>query len=704
MQNETNSAIPDYVDLEMIQRWEKKLMSYTSGYTKLIDNDVNIDYYNLSYKDERIVVNDCDRTRTKEREGSTEFVQLLKKLLIYYCKYNDIDYKQGLNEILGPLLLLKTKFDITIPNILNIFSCFIDSFLTNYYHEPELYAFRSSVSLLTLLLKYHDPTLFSLFENSSISPQMYATNWLLTTYANKHKLEIVYKLWDILIEENDQLMIHFIVIAFLQYNREELLDNDFSTLPLMFSKMSIKTLEALEEIVEKAKKIRDNTPYSFRILVNKLEIFKPRSLRLKELYEKYNTEEMISFPFLPSEILFNLYKDEVGCVDNSCANFLKNGSTKNQQECYFCKKGIQLQHRNFVLVDLRIYNESKGEVLNEGYLNNMDKPILSQEKLLKDDVGAILYEELKDSKDKAHIILLTKDTNYFNEYEEKFYYEKKTGKEQLRMLCGDISKFQKELNEKEVKIMVKEDKSHKLRVQLKEYENIKNIISMLQEKEFSFVSYSLGGFKSLHEACLKYNLQINKHNESKCDYCISDKNKNETIECYSKIFRKKKAAEAENSTKKSPSNVPVIPATEVIPLIRKVESKPKEEKEDSFKVPIDEISVERMNKYLNDKENTVFHCLLNEHNLFKYDIKIVLIVFFDKIKIFKMKRQDNKIMFDVIDEFSYEEIKRIKRDQTIFHLFYNNKSYHDLKLDLYSDVDADSFNDFFTQIVNDNNK
>ena len=84
---------------------------------------------------------------------------------------------------------------------------------------------------------------------------MYATKWLLTTYANKHSLDIVYKLWDILIEEDDQLFIHFLVIAFLQFNRKNFLDNDFSMIPMLFSKIKINSLEELNAIVMLAKKI-----------------------------------------------------------------------------------------------------------------------------------------------------------------------------------------------------------------------------------------------------------------------------------------------------------------------------------------------------------------------------------------------------------------------------------------------------------------
>ena len=58
------------------------------------------------------------------------------------------------------------------------------------------------------------------------------------------------------------------------------------------AKPTFNTVRLIAKYCDKTvKEIREKTPYSFRILVNKLQIFKPRSRRLKELYEKYDTEK-----------------------------------------------------------------------------------------------------------------------------------------------------------------------------------------------------------------------------------------------------------------------------------------------------------------------------------------------------------------------------------------------------------------------------
>ena len=177
----TLSPTFDLISEEIISKWEKILKSNNLEKARLITEDLNFDDYNLSYDCTQTIKNDSHRTRVRERFNFPDFEKTLQKILIYYCKLNNLEYKQGLNEVLGPFLLLKIKLPkLKISRIYNLFSLFIDYFLPNYFYEVELFSFRSSVSLVTILLKYHDPKLFNLFEENTISAEMYSINWLLT--------------------------------------------------------------------------------------------------------------------------------------------------------------------------------------------------------------------------------------------------------------------------------------------------------------------------------------------------------------------------------------------------------------------------------------------------------------------------------------------------------------------------------------------
>ncbi|MCQ2817427.1 MAG: TBC domain-containing protein [archaeon] len=691
---------------ELIDKWESTLMNKCSEYTKLTEIDKNIDDYDLTYSDIKTIKNDCDRTRIKECEKFPDFGKLLSKLLVYYCKLNSIDYKQGMNEIMGPLILLKLKIDISVPKILNLFSLIVDKFLTNYYHERELYAFKSSVSLLTLLLKYHDPELFLIFEHSGITPQMYATNWLLTTHANKHNLYIVYKFWDILIEEGDQLFIHFMVIAFLQFFRKRFIESDFSMIPLFFSKLTIETEEQLIQIVKSAKDIRDKTPYSFRILVNKLQIFKPRSRRLRELFEKYNTENMLALPILPSEILFNFYLSETKCVDNQCKYFLKDYVNDNEQECYYCKNKLKLFRKNYFVIDMRTF-EKTGFKNSEGKLEGVE-PFFekyfnqSPDKPLDKSVLECISDEIIN----RHIILLTGDTSYFDEYEQKFFKERVLPPGS-KYIVGYMSlKNEKEIDYKAINEEKKKDKSNELETNLKEYRNLKDLIALFVRNKTTFVSFALGGFKSIHEICLKYNIKILNHNENLCDYCRKAKGKNEQIECYSKLFSKpvNNQYQDDNENDNEPttfSDLPVIPQTEVF---ENDFSSPNKPGNDNFMSPKTVIEGEQVTEYLSNSDNKIFHCLLLEHNMFKLNEKVMMIFFLDCVRIVKMKIKGKSMSFDVIDIIQFNEFKTAKQDVTIFEVYYihddgQNRLRHDLKLDFFTDADAVNFKETITKVM-----
>ena len=88
-----------------------------------------------------------------------------------------------MNEIVGPFILLKAKVPVSLSKIFNMFSCFLEKFLTNYYKEDEFFSLQSSLALLNLLLKYHDPVMYNVFEFAIITPEMYATSWILTVFA-----------------------------------------------------------------------------------------------------------------------------------------------------------------------------------------------------------------------------------------------------------------------------------------------------------------------------------------------------------------------------------------------------------------------------------------------------------------------------------------------------------------------------------------
>ena len=733
----TLSPTFDLITDEIINKWEKILKGNNLEKARLISDDINFDDYNLSYDCAQTIKNDSHRTRVRERFNFPDFEQTLQKILIYYCKHNNLEYKQGLNEVLGPFLLLKIKLPkVKISRLYNLFTLFIDYFLPNYFYEPELFSFRSSVSLVTLLLKYHDPELYNLFTENNISSEMYSINWLLTTFANKNSLEITYSLWDILLEENDQLFIHYMIISFLHHHRKKFMETDGSSIPVLFSKIQISTKEELTEIVNRAREMRKNTPLSLRIMVKNLEIFKSRTPRLREMYEKYNPEQILAMPILPEELLciMNSNKRDIPCPNEKCDNFFMNKvlpqegnnnikEDKKNNVCEICRIHNFKNNLKYIVIDLRNKNDSpiKDSITNEGTLLFINNEILTQDMLNKNNVADLLCQQLdnlkqvvnndENNKDKEndnknlsnnniYIVLMTNDTDNYDEFEYNYQETQKEAKTMkiTNILSATITSIKKKLDEQtKNKKDLTPQQLQQIKAQLKQYELLKNILLTLIEKEYPYISYVFGGYKSIHDLCLKYNINIINHKQNNCYICTNkylEDSYNNNEPSYKII----------NKTRDYHINI-VRRYSDTQRKTSDTKNNEEEQKSDLKDRVLEQIPVLEMNEHLNNRNNKIYHCLLIWHNMNDINEKIIIIVFGNCIQIFKMNVKKEGVFFDVMEKIEFENIKDVKRDKNIFNLYYKKGAKNnDLKIDTFTDNDGESFYQIIHEIVEKNKK
>ena len=705
----------DLISEELIEKWEKILKSNKLTKARTVADDINFDDYNLAYDSFQTILNDSKRTRVKERFNFTDFETVLQKMLVYFCKLNNIEYKQGLNEVLGPFLLLKVKIPkLKLSKIYNLFTLFIDYFFSNYYYEIELFSFRCSISLVNLLLKYHEPSLYSLFKENNISPEMYAINWLLTTYANKNSLEITYTLWDTMLEENDQLFMHFMVIAFLLHHKKKFIETDGSSIPVFFSKNQIGTKELLTEIVKSAREIRKNTPVSLRLLVKNLEIFKSRTTRVKDMYEKYCPEQILAMPVLAEELLsnVNLKKRNIPCLNEKCDNFFMKDEIKyiNEEDkeknlstyCEICRNYNLKNNLKYIIIDLRNKSDSqiKDSITNEGTFIFINNDILSQETLNKGNPGEVLTEQINklksDSNENIHIVLMTNDTENYDEYEYNYQETQIESKKSkiLNILNTTINNIKKKIDEQINKKEIKQEKYLQIKMQIKQYELIKSILNYLLENEYPYISYILGGYKSLHDMCIKYNIPIIKHKSNNCYLCTTkslDENNIDRKEPSYKIINKQRNYNINVMRRFSDS---YRKRSDVIN---------EENKSDLKNRIIEEIPVTEMNEHLNNKNNKIYHCLLIWHNMNDINEKVIVIFFEKSINIYKMNVKKEGIFFDLIEKIDFDNMKDVKRDKNIFNLYYKiNDKNNDIKIDIFTDNDGDSFFKLMNNILENN--
>ena len=74
---------------------------------------------------------------------------------------------------------------------------FIRVFQTNLFIDSDFYALESCLSLLKMLLTYHDPNLAKHLENNCVIPSMYSITWFITYFASRMTTaELVLEFWD----------------------------------------------------------------------------------------------------------------------------------------------------------------------------------------------------------------------------------------------------------------------------------------------------------------------------------------------------------------------------------------------------------------------------------------------------------------------------------------------------------------------------
>ena len=187
-----NQSIPSEVRSSV---W-KELLGV--GHSANLDLDHNIVQVESDLANQRVINADRNRTRPDEPSfQSTEGKELLANVLTYYCKCRSILYKQGMNEVLAPFIMLEQP---PLPESV-IFQCFyalVNKFLPNVYADTEFRSLQCSMRLFRLLILYHDPTLCHFLDQHDMLPELYATPWFMTLFSRGLSKELLFQLWDFL--------------------------------------------------------------------------------------------------------------------------------------------------------------------------------------------------------------------------------------------------------------------------------------------------------------------------------------------------------------------------------------------------------------------------------------------------------------------------------------------------------------------------
>ena len=634
---------------QLFENLDEKKFSYWqsiifNSVPTIIELDSDILDINKNRNDQRIIEVDAKRTRFLEKHLIPDFQNKLESFLTFYSNTKQISYKQGLNEIFGPLILMKYKIkNLKYINIFNFGEAFIDKYLPNYYYEKELYSIKSSLSIFGLLLKYHEPSVYHYFDRLEISHELYAANWLLTLRAGKFNLDIFYYFIDNLIKINDPLFIHFILVALIIQFRELLINSDSNVFVKLITGLTITSKEQVDELFKIGLELRNNTPYSLRFLVNKLGFLKTNNKNIKNTFNEYKPEEIRTMPIYPIEILYGQNNKLICCPDPECENNIKNKlfkidwteieiykSHKFGKTRHICEKCTMKINKNldFILLDLRIfppnYFKNDDDYFKFGFISGI--MAIDKDELYSDDLDKILSSSLLQIRGRKHIVLMSSKTDYFEEFEKKFYSDNTSDKERAKMLFGviEIQKKEKTLNLSDTQDLNLEEI-----YKLKEYDNIRKIINSMKNKNFPYISYLEGGFKELHDESLDYKIELVGHSKKKCLLCIKNKNKkdNKINKILSKLIIKKE----KNEEKEDIDNI-----------------------SDSLWKSPTTINSNQIGVLLNNKKNILLYCCLSKFKNKLYhnkNFKVYVFILFDKksIDIYKSEMPKEKYIYNSND-------------------------------------------------------
>ena len=604
-----------------------------------------------------IISKDSIRTRNTETKVLNDFIKNLEALLRFFVKENKIQYKQGLNEIAGAFLLLKysnVKI-MTFSEVYNLFNGFFHLFVYNYYNDKTIYSIKNSLSLFQLLLKYHEPDIYNLFERSMLFPEVYGTSWILTVFAYKLNLNKLFYLWNKIILENDQLMIHYLMASLLIYKKNSFINLDEYSLPLALTKITIGSEKEIDVIFNNALNLRQQTPYSFRSFAFKLDVLKHKSNQHKIKYDLYHPDILISIPIFPSEICFICYKNIIKCPD-------ENHIVSKTYNCEHCSMGVK-KEINYNLFDLRLsdVNNSKNGILQHII-------IIDQKELKEEDFIDKFKNKLEDVKNKYHFIFINTTSKNINDFNSNF---NTSNIKNIRSNTSPIENKKKKLSQIE--------KNYE-----KEKDLLKKLTLFLIENNYKYISYAYGGFESIHNEI--YNnknkaysqIKMLNHNEEKCEICKRN----------SKISKEK----LRQSTEKPVNKFNFLKLS--IKSKNQIKNNEENKKIEQFRP----ITINEVNQMISSTNYFAGPCnFVIDEKKDKNENQGLLIIHEKKLICIKTPTQNNKPM-EIIQEIFLIKIKEYKVKAKLFYYidFLNDKQNEDnIIIKFNSEIDSEKFIESF---------
>ena len=223
----------------------------------------DIEKINVDCEEQHVLEADINRTRADVEEfRSLEWRRAVKDILQNFCLSHNVQYKQGMNEVLAPFLMTHPPSSGTLLSY-SLFEAFLYRYLERYFCVDESYFLFKSFRMFHLLLLYVDPQLALHLQEQGFPPELYSPQWFLTLFSRALPLPHVLRLWDMLIAVDDPSFTFFIGLCLVRRKRDLLLLAEEEKIPEIISDMSFKGEEEIDSVVIEAVNLYKSTPKCF---------------------------------------------------------------------------------------------------------------------------------------------------------------------------------------------------------------------------------------------------------------------------------------------------------------------------------------------------------------------------------------------------------------------------------------------------------
>ncbi|KAG9072727.1 GTPase-activating protein [Linnemannia hyalina] len=186
-----------------------ELLKSTSSHEKQITRDMTRTFPNHEY------------FTTEGGVGQEALFNVAKAYSLYDP---EVGYCQGISFIIGPLLLNMPEEEAF---------CMLVRMMQTYemrgHYTPDMEKLQLRLYQFEQLMEETVPMVFKHLRNQGIRSTMYASQWFMTVFAYKFPLELVFRVYDILLVEGADALLRF-AIALLKMNHDRILSLDFEVL------------------------------------------------------------------------------------------------------------------------------------------------------------------------------------------------------------------------------------------------------------------------------------------------------------------------------------------------------------------------------------------------------------------------------------------------------------------------------------------